>query len=104
MRIEDEAIWANNRERFNQDPGPWQEPVGILSRRIRAVVEPLAYPLGRYGLRRQSDAVETYDATMIEARREEEPASLPSEAESRPPGEPAMVELSCDGMGDYRCG
>ena len=44
------------------------------------------------GLRRQTDAVETYDATEIEARREEEPANFPSETDGRPPGEPAMVD------------
>ena len=77
MRIEDEAIWANNREEFNHKPGPRQEPVGIMSHRNRAAVEPLVNPLGRNGgLRRQSDAVETNDATKIEARREEEPAKL----------------------------
>ena len=37
--------------------------------------------------------METYDATEIEARREEELANLPSKAEGRPPVEPAMVEL-----------
>ena len=42
--------------------------------------------------RREEDAIETYDATELEARREEEPANLPSEAEGRPPGEPAMVD------------
>ena len=36
--------------------------------------------------------METNDATEIEARREKETANLPSEAEGRPPGEPAMVE------------
>ena len=36
--------------------------------------------------------METYDTTEIEARREEEPANLPSEAEGRPPGEPAMAD------------
>ena len=56
-------------------------------------MEPLVNPLGRNGgLRRQSDAVESYDATEIEARREEEPANLHSEAEAGPPGEPAMVD------------
>ena len=34
----------------------------------------------------------TYDATKIEARRDEEPANLPSEAEGRLPVEPAMVD------------
>ena len=54
-------------------------------------MEPLVIPPGlNGGLRRQSDAVKTYDATEIEARREEEPANLPIEAKGRPPGEPAM--------------
>ena len=33
MHVEDEAFWANNREGFNHDPGPRQEPVGLKSRR-----------------------------------------------------------------------
>ena len=44
------------------------------------------------GLRKQSDVVETNESTEIEARTEEGPANLPSEAEGRPPGEPVMVE------------
>ena len=93
MHIEDEAIWANNREEFNHDPGPKQELVGLMSWRNRVVVEPLVSPFGvGGGLRRQSDALETYDATEIEARREEEPANIPSEAEGRPPIEPAIIE------------
>ena len=32
------------------------------------------------------------DATEVEARREEERANLPIEAEGRPPGESAMIE------------
>ena len=92
MHVEDEAFWANNREGFNHDPGPRQEFLGKMPRRNRVVVEPLVNPLGRNrGLRRQSDAVETYGATEIEARMEEEAANLPSEAEGRPSGEPAMV-------------
>ena len=60
-------------------------------------MEPLVNPLGRNGgLRRQSNAVETYDATEIEARSEKEAANLPSEAEGRPSGEPAMVDSVMD--------
>ena len=56
-------------------------------------MEPLVNIFGRNGgLRRQSDAVETYDATESEARREEERASLPSQAEDSPPGETVVVE------------
>ena len=57
------------------------------------MVEPLVNPPGLSGgLRRQSDAVETYNATKIEARREEKTANLPSEADVRPPGGQAMVD------------
>ena len=42
--------------------------------------------------RREEDVIETYDATELKARREEEPANLPSEAEGRPPGEPMAAE------------
>ena len=56
-------------------------------------MEPLFYHPGlNGGLRRQSDAVKTYDATEIEARREEQPANLPRLAEGRPSGEPAMFD------------
>ena len=93
MHIEDEAIWANNREGFNHDPGPKQEPVELMSRRNRVVVEPLVNPPGLDGaLRRQSDAVETFDEREMGARREEEAANLPNEAERSPPGETVLVE------------
>ena len=42
--------------------------------------------------RREEDAIEAYDATELEARREEEPANLPCEAEDRPPGEVMSAE------------
>ena len=93
MHIEDEAIWVNNREGFNHDPGPKQEPVGILSLKNRAVVEPLVNSPGLNGvLRRQSDAVETYDEREMGARREEKAANVPSEAEGSAPGEMVVVE------------
>ena len=93
MHIEIEAIWTNNRKGFNHDPGPWREPVGILSQRNREAMESLVNPPGLSGvLRRQSDAVETYDGREVEARREEDAANLPSEAEVRPPGETAVAE------------
>ena len=92
MHVEHGAFWANNRAGFNYDPGPRQEPARKMSRRNRLVVEPLVNPPGlNGGLRRQSDAVGTYDAPDIEARREES-ANLPSEAEGGPAGEPAIVE------------
>ena len=93
MHVEDEAFWTDNREGFNHDPGPRPD----ISRRVplqnQRSAEPTVTTLGRNGgLRRQSDGVATYDATKIEARRDEEPANLPSEAEGRLPGEPAMVD------------
>ena len=33
MHVEDEAFWANNWEGFNHDPGPRQDPVGLMARR-----------------------------------------------------------------------
>ena len=93
MHIEIEAIWANNRERFNHDPGSWQEPMVILSQRNREALESLGNSPGLSGvLRRQGDAVETYEGREMEARREEEAANLPSEAEGRHPGETALAE------------
>ena len=109
MRDEDELLWQNNREGFSHDPGPRDGPVRLLPVRNRAV-EPQANPPVRnvrnrampehfadpprvYEVaRREEDAVETYDATELEARREEEPANLPSEAEGRPPGEMVTAE------------
>ena len=64
-----------------------------MPRKNRVVVETLVCPPGLIrGVRRPSDSVETYDATEIETRREEQPANLPSEAEGRPPGEPEVVK------------
>ena len=93
MHVEDEAFWANNREGFNHDPGPRPD----ISRRVplqnQRSAEPTVTTRGRpEGLRRQIDVVETYGARKIEARREDEPANLPNEAEGRPLGEAAMVE------------
>ena len=42
--------------------------------------------------RREKDAIEAYDTTELEARKEEEPANLPCEAEDRPPGEVMAAE------------
>ena len=42
--------------------------------------------------RRQSDKAETYDEKQTEARRKEEDAKLPSEAEGRPPEETVVAE------------
>ena len=79
MHIEDDPIWANNLEGFNHDPGPWQEPVGLMSRRNRVVVEPLVSPPGlKEVLRRQSDNVETYDEREMGARGGEEATNLSS--------------------------
>ena len=39
-----------------------------------------------------SDAVDTYDEKQMEARREEEAAKLPSEAEGKPPDETVVAE------------
>ena len=110
MYDEDELLWANNVEGFSQDPDPRDVPVRLLLVRNRAV-EPQVNPPGRNVqirampehfadpprmmrevARREEDAIEAYDATELEARREEELANLPSEAEGRPPGEPAMVD------------
>ena len=93
MHVEDEAFWANNRAGFNLDPGPRPEPVGKISQRNRVVVEtPVNLPGLNKGLRPQSDSVETYNATEIEARREEDPANFLSEAEGISPVEPAVAE------------
>ena len=93
MHVEDEAVWANNREGFNHDPGQGQEHVGIFSRRNRAMVEPLVNPPGQNRVvRMQSDAVETYDERDMGARREQEAANLPSEAEGSPLGKTVDVE------------
>ena len=93
MHVEDEAFWANNREGFNHDPGPRPNISRRVPLRNQRPAEPRVPARGRpEGLQRQSDMVETNDATQIEARRQEEPANLPSEAEGRPPGEPTMVE------------
>ena len=42
--------------------------------------------------RREEDAIEAYDETELEARREEEPAYLPCGAEDRPAGEVMAAE------------
>ena len=93
MHVEDEAFWTDNREGFNPDPGPRPDISRRVPLRNQRLAEPLVTTLGRNGgLRRQSDGVATYDATKIEAKRDEEPANLPSEAEGRLLGEPAMVD------------
>ena len=98
MHVEDEAFCLCNKEGFNHDPGPRQELLGTMPRKNRVVVEPLVNPPRLNGrLQRQSNAVETYDATEIEAKREEEPANLLSEIEGRPPGEPTTVEPVTEG-------
>ena len=62
MHVKDEAFWATTREGFNHDPGPRQEPRGLMAQINLVVVEPLVNPPGLHGvLRRQSDNVETYD-------------------------------------------
>ena len=111
MYDDDEFLWQNNREGFNHDPGPRDVPVRLLPVRNRPT-EPQVNPAGRNVrnrvmpehfadppqrmmrevARREEDAVETYDATELEARREEEPANLPNEVEGRPPGEPMAAE------------
>ena len=111
MYDDDELLWQNNREGFNHDPGPRDVPVRLLLVRNRPT-EPQVNPAGRNVrnrvmpehfadppqrmmrevARREEDAIETYDATELDARREEEPANLPSEAEHRPPGEPMAAE------------
>ena len=61
------------------------------------MVEPLVNPPGLDGvLGRQSDIVETYDEKQMEARREEEAAKFPSEAEGRPPDETVVAELDLE--------
>ena len=57
--------------------------------RIWAMPEHFADPprIIRQVARREEDAIEAYDTTELEARREEEPANLPCEAEDRQPGE-----------------
>ena len=110
MYDEDELLWSNNGEGFSHDPGPRDVSVRLLpvrnraikpqfsppgrNVRIRAMPEHFVDPprMMREVARREEDAIEAYDATELEARREEEPANLPSEAEGRHPGEPAMVD------------
>ena len=53
MHVNEEAFWANNLEGFSRDPGPRQEPMGFMSRRNRAVVEPLVNPPGLSGVLRR---------------------------------------------------
>ena len=115
MYDEDELLWANNGEVFSHDPGPRDIPVRLLPVRNRAV-EPQFNPPGRIVriwampehfadpprvmrevARREEVAIEAYDATELEARREEEHANIPSKAEGRPPGEPAMVDPVMEG-------
>ena len=62
--------------------------------RIRAMPEHFADPprLMREVARRGEDAIEAYDATKLEARREEDPATQPCQAEDRPPGEVMAAE------------
>ena len=110
MYDEDELIRANNGEGFSHHPGPRDVPVRLLPVRNRAV-EPQFNPPGRNVrirampeyfadpprmmrevARREEDAIEAYDTTEQEARREEEPANLPCEAEDRPPGEVMAAE------------
>ena len=113
MRDEDELLWQNNREGFSHDPGPRDGPVRLLPVRNRAE-EPPVNPPGRNVrnrvmpehfadpprmrevARREEDAIETYDATELEARREEEPANLPSEEEGIPPGDAVEAEPVMD--------
>ena len=109
MYDKDELLWANNREGFSHDPGPKDVPVRLLpvrnqaeeqqvnppgiNVRNRAMPEHFAdQPQRMMDVARREDAIETYDATELKARREEEPANLPSEAEGRPPGEPMAAE------------
>ena len=42
--------------------------------------------------RREEDAIEAYDTTKLDARKEEEPANLPCEADDRSPGEVMAAE------------
>ena len=113
MRDEDELLWQNNREGFSHDPGPRDGPVRLLPVRNRAE-EPPVNPPGqnvrnrvmpehfvdpprmREVARSEEDAIETYDATELEARREEEPANLPSEEEGIPPGDAVEAEPVMD--------
>ena len=62
--------------------------------RFRAMPEHIADPprMMREVARREKDAIEAYDTTELEARKEEEPANLPCEAEDRPPGEVMAAE------------
>ena len=107
---EDELLWANNGEGFSHDPGPRDVPVRLLpvrdraveaqfnlpgrNVRIRATPEHFADPprMVREVATRGEDAIEAYDATELEARREEEPANQPCQAEDRPPGEVMAAE------------
>ena len=97
MYDEDELLRANNGEGFSHDPGPRDVPVRLLpvrfrafeqqfnppgrNVRIRAMPEHFADPprMMREVARREEDAIEAYDTTEQEARREEEPANLPCE-------------------------
>ena len=107
---EDELLRVNNREGFSHDPGPRDVTVRLLPVRNRAI-EPQFNPPGRNVrvrampehfadpprmmrevARREEDAIEAYNTTELEARREEEPANLPCEAEDRPPGEVMAAE------------
>ena len=95
MYDEDELLWANNGEGFSHNTGPRFVPVRLLPVRNRAG-EPQINPPGRNVrtrampehfsdpprmmrevARRGEDAIEAYDATELEARREEEPAIYP---------------------------
>ena len=100
-----ELLRVNNGEGFSHDPGPRGVPVRLLPVKNRAV-EPQFNPPGRNVLilempehfadpsrmmrevaRREEDAIEAYDTTELEVRREQEPANLPCEEEDRPAGE-----------------
>ena len=91
IHVEDKVFWANNREGFNHDPGPRSDLTRSVPLQNQRTAEPQVTTRGRIeGSRKQNDAVETYDATEVEARREEEPANLSSEG--RPPSEPVVNE------------
>ena len=119
MYDEDELLWANNWEGFSHEPSPRDVPVRLLpvrnravepqfnppgeNVRVRAMPEHIADPprMMREVARREEDAIEAYDATELEARREEKPANLPYEAEGRPPGEVmAAKPVMADGTAD----
>ena len=63
--------------------------------RILAMPEHFADPprMMREVARREEDAIEAYNATELEAKREEEPANLSCEVEVRPPGEVMAAKL-----------